>query len=70
MEYSQILAEYNDILLPEDVQKILHTGRKYRLQYLAQGKIRSLRIGGKYKIPKLYLLEFIYPDKDFSTESE
>lgn len=59
MEYSQILAEYNDILLPEDVQKILHTGRNTVYQYLAQGKIRSLRIGGKYKIPKLYLLEFI-----------
>ena len=70
MEYSQILADYNDILLPEDVQKILHTGRNTVYQYLAQGKIRSLRIGGKYKIPKLYLLEFIYPDKDFSTESE
>ena len=70
MEYSQILADYNDILLPEDVQKILHTGRNTVYQYLAQGKIRSLRIGGKYKIHKLYLLEFIYPDKDFSTESE
>ena len=70
MEYSQILADYNDILLPEDVQKILHTGRNTVYQYLAQGKIRSLRIGGKYKISKLYLLEFIYPDKDFSTESE
>ena len=70
MEYSQILADYNDILLPEDVQKILHTGRNTVYQYLAQGKIRSLRIGGKYKIPKLYLLEFIYPDKDFSAESE
>ena len=70
MEYSQILAEYNDILLPEDVQKILHTGRNTVYQYIAQGKIRSLKIGGKYKIPKLYLLEFIYPDKDFSTESE
>ena len=70
MEYSQILADYNDILLPEDVQKILHTGRNTVYQYLAQGKIRSLRIGGKYKIPKLYLLEFIYSDKDFSTESE
>ena len=70
MEYSQILADYNDILLPEDVQKILHTGRNTVYHYLAQGKIRSLRIGGKYKIPKLYLLEFIYPDKDFSTESE
>ena len=70
MEYSQILADYNDILLPEDVQKILHTGRNTVYQYLAQGKIRSLRIGGKYKIPKLYLLEFIYPEISFNIDED
>lgn len=64
-----MLADYNDVLLPEDVQKILHTGRNTVYSYLAEGKIKSLRVGGKYKIPKLYLLEFIYPDKDFSKES-
>lgn len=69
MGYSQMLADYNDVLLPEDVQKILHTGRNTVYSYLAEGKIKSLRVGGKYKIPKLYLLEFIYPDKDFSKES-
>lgn len=68
MDYTQMLAGYNDILLPEDVQKILHTGRNTVYKYLAEGKIKSLRIGGKYKIPKLCLLEFIYPDKDFSKE--
>lgn len=63
MEYSQLLADYNDILLPEDVQKILHTGRNTVYQYLAQGKIRSPRIGGKYKIPKLYLLLYSIHEK-------
>ena len=70
MEYSKLLSNYNDILLPEDIQKILHTGRNTVYQYLADGKIKSLKIGGKYKIPKLYLLEFIYPNIDFNTESE
>ena len=37
---------------------------------LAEGKIKSLRVGGKYKIPKRYLLEFIYPDIDFTKEPE
>ena len=69
MEYNQILKEYNDILLPKDLQKILHTGRNTIYNYLAEGKIRSLKIGGKYRIPKLYLLEFIYPDKDFAKEA-
>ena len=51
MDYTQMLTEYNDILLPEDVQKILHIG------------------GGKYRIPKLSLLEFIYPDIKFTNEA-
>ena len=68
MGYSTILADYNDILLPEDIQKILKTGRNTVYKYLAEGRIRSLRIGGKYRIPKRYLLEFIYPDVDFTKE--
>lgn len=70
MNYMQMLPEYNDILLPEDLQMILHTGRNTIYKYLAEGKIKSLRVGGKYKIPKRYLLEFIYPDIDFTKEPE
>lgn len=66
---NEFLSEYNDILLPEDVQKILKTGRNTVYRYLAEGKIKSLRIGGKYRIPKLYLLEFIYPDMNFDSEA-
>ena len=69
MEYTKILNEYNDILLPKDVQQILHTGRNTVYNYLANGTIRSIKVGGKYRIPKLYLLEFIYPDIDFSREA-
>ena len=54
------LSDYGDILQPKDVQKILHTGRNTVYRYLAEGKIRSLRIGGKYRIPKTYLCDFIY----------
>ena len=68
MEKANILDGYNDILLPEDVQKILQIGRNTVYNYLAEGKIRSMRIGGKYRIPKLYLLQFIYPDMDIREE--
>lgn len=66
MKYSKMLEEYNDVLLPEDVQKILHTGRNTVYKYLADGTIRSLMIGGRYRIPKVYLLEFLYPEIDFT----
>ena len=67
MEHTDMLSEYNDILLPGDVQKILHTGRNTVYNYLVSGKIKSLKIGGKYKIPKVYLIEFILSDS-FSQE--
>ena len=34
------LAEYGDILRPEDVQKILHVGRNTVYRYLAEGTIK------------------------------
>ena len=69
MEYTNMLAEYNDILKPEDVQKILRTGRNTVYNYLKNGTIKSIMIGGRYKIPKLYLLEVMYPDMNFVTEA-
>lgn len=69
MNYSQMLAEYKDVLLPGNVQKILQIGRNTLYNYLANGTIRSIRVGGKYRIPKLYLLEFMYPDYDFKQEA-
>ncbi len=69
MDYRELLKGYNDILVPSDVQKILKTGRNTVYKYLSEGTIRSIRIGNKYRIPKLYLLEFIYPDVDFTKEA-
>ena len=69
MNYRELLKGYNDILVPSDVQKILKTGRNTVYKYLSEGTIRSIRIGNKYRIPKLYLLEFIYPDVDFTKEA-
>ena len=68
MENIQILSEYSDVLRPEDIQEILQIGRNTVYSYLATGKIRSIKIGGKYRIPKLYLMAFIYPDMDFGKE--
>lgn len=53
---------YGDILLPEDVQEILKIGRNTVYRYLKDGTIKSLKIAGKYRIPKRYLEEFIYSD--------
>ena len=69
MEYRNMLVEYNDILKPEDVKKILQIGRNTVYDYLKNGTIKSIMIAGKYRIPKLYLLEFMYPDMEFIKEA-
>ncbi len=66
MTIDNLLTEYNDVLRPEDLQHILKAGRNTIYDYLKKGIIRSLMIGGKYRIPKLYLLEYMYPDISFA----
>ena len=59
METKTILSNYGDVLKPEDLQEILQTGRNSVYSLLKNGEIKSLMIGGKYRIPKLYLLEYM-----------
>ena len=62
MKYEDFLKDYDDVLLPEQVQKVLHAGRNTIYSYLADGTIKSIKVGNRYKIPKLYLFEYLYPD--------
>ena len=55
------LSEYDDVLRPEDIQQILRIGRNTVYRYLADGEIKSIRIGNQYRIPKQYLIDFLYP---------
>lgn len=64
MQKRKGLDEYADVLCPEDIQQILHIGRNVVYRYLADGTIPSIRIGKKYRIPKGYLLRFMYPDSN------
>ncbi len=69
MEYRNMLVGYNDILTPTDIKEILQIGKNKVYDYLKDGTIKSMMIAGKYRIPKLYLLEFIYPDLEFVKEA-
>jgi excisionase family DNA binding protein len=64
------LQDYADVLLPTDIQKILHVGRNSVYRYLSDGTIRSVRLGGKYLIPKENLREFMFPNNTNSKEEK
>lgn len=70
MYINEPLKEYADVLYPKDLQKILSIGRNTAYRMLLNGEIRSIVIGGKYKIPKVYLLEYLYPDQTFEISKE
>ena len=61
MNNSDLLQGYGDVLHPEDIQQILRIGRNTVYKYLADGEIKSIRIGNQYRIPKQYLIDFLYP---------
>jgi excisionase family DNA binding protein len=63
MREKEILRDYGDILLPKDVQQILQVGRNTVYKLLEDGTIKSIKIGNSYRIPKLNLAEFMYPDE-------
>ena len=64
------LTEYRDVLSPNDLMEILQTGRNTVYNYLSTGNIRSIKVGNKYRVPKIYLLQFMYPDMKFSSDEE
>lgn len=51
--------EYPDIVTPDDIQKMLRIGRNSVYDLLKQGKIKSLRVGKKYLIPKTSMINFL-----------
>ena len=50
---------YPDIVTSEDIQKMLRIGRNSVYDLLKQGKIKSLRVGKKYLIPKTSVINFL-----------
>lgn len=53
-----IFTQYPDILTTSQLQEMLGIGRNTALKLLSSGKIKSIRIGKNYKIPKLYVIEY------------
>lgn len=69
MRIDNFLRDYPDVLSPEEVQSILHVGRTRAYKFLSSGTIKSIRIGRKYRIPKFYLYDYLYPtEKEGSNE--
>ena len=58
---NNVLAEYPDVLTPEDVMNFLSIGRNTVYSILKTGELSSVKVGKQYRIPKKYILEYLYP---------
>ena len=54
-----MLEEYGDVLTVSELQEALQIGRNAAYTLLQSGEIGSFRIGKKYRIPKVAVIEYL-----------
>lgn len=64
-----IFKDYPNIVDTAQLQEMLNVGRNTALKLLGSGEIKSIRIGNKYKIPKVYVIEYLNKEEALN-ESE
>ena len=55
----EMFNSYPDVLEVEEVQEMLRIGRNAIYKLLKKGDIKSLRVGKKYIIPKISVINFL-----------
>lgn len=55
---------YKDILTVDDVCKALSMGKNKVYALLKSGTINYIKNGNKYLIPKIYLIDYIYEQRN------
>lgn len=54
-----MFKEYPDVVSIDDLQSMLKIGRNNAYALLKENKIKSIRIGKKYIIPKISVAQFV-----------
>lgn len=57
--YSLFFRDYPDVLTTKDTREILGVSNKTLLHLIHTEQLRSIKVGRSYRIPKLYLLQFL-----------
>lgn len=58
-EDNKVFSEYDDIVSIDDIMKMLHIGRSNVYKLLRNKEIKHIRVGVKYIVPKVNVIEFI-----------
>ena len=55
----EMFKDYPDVVIPDDLQEMLHIGRNSVYELLRNKTIKSIKVGKKYIIPKSSVINFL-----------
>lgn len=56
---NKLINDYPDVLSVKDLQNILRIGRSATYALLRENKIKTLKVGNRYIIPKQSVIDFL-----------
>lgn len=59
-----------DVLNPREVADVLRVGTTTVYRILNSGELRHIDVGRKKLIPKLYLIEYLYPEATIAEDRD
>ena len=55
----KMFSKYPDVVSVSELMDMLHIGKDTAYKLLQSGKIKSIKIGKKYRIPKSFVVEYL-----------
>ena len=57
---TEIFKDYPDVITIDQLQKMLNIGRNSAYELLRNNIIKSVRVGKRYIIPKVYVIAYLF----------
>ena len=57
---TEIFKDYPDVVTIDQLQKMLNIGRNSVYELLKNNVIKSVRVGKRYIIPKVYVIAYLF----------
>lgn len=54
-----MFSQYPDVVSKNELMAMLKIGKNTAYSLLREGKIKNIRIGKQYRIPKRYIIEYL-----------
>ena len=59
MMYKVMFPDYPDVVSVAQLQKMLGISRHFAYSMINDGILKAIRIGSAYKVPKVYIIDYI-----------